>query len=344
MQHLIDSLGVTPPIFDTVLHLGAGPFFQESLYEAISANNFILVEANPDFVKTLRLQAPNSTFQVLEHLVGEMEKSQIYRRFSLPSLNGIFPLGEVQRIYPRAVEVGSQAMDAKPVVKLLETLNLKNDGKNALLFDVPGLESSLLESDIEKLAGYFDWIFVFGAGEPHMEGAKPLSETIKILQRYHYSLLAHDAARNPILPSAIFHRNALAVEKEMLQAQCAVFTKERDEQAKMAAERQVLLVGVTKELEASKASGADLEKKRAELAGQLDARTKERDEARTERDAHLRERDNLKKTVAERAARIAELEAQVADQAERQKQIDEQMLRAETQLEMLKEFLKPAFQ
>jgi hypothetical protein len=53
------------------------------------------------------------------------------------------------------------------------------------------------------------------------------------------------------------------------------------------------------------------------------------------------ERDALKKTVADRAARIAELEAQVSDQAERQKQIDEQMIRAETQLEMLKEFMRP---
>jgi uncharacterized coiled-coil protein SlyX len=58
----------------------------------------------------------------------------------------------------------------------------------------------------------------------------------------------------------------------------------------------------------------------------------------------VKERDQLKKTAGDRAARIAELEAQIADQAERQKQIDEQMVRAETQLEMLKEFLQPAFQ
>ena len=99
-----------------------------------------------------------------------------------------------------------------------------------------------------------------------------------------------------------------------------------------------------KELEASKASGAELEKKRAELAGQLEVRTKERDQARTEKDNLTKERDALKKTVGDRSARIAELEAQIADQAERQKQINEQMVRAETQLEMLKEFLQPAFQ
>ena len=61
-------------------------------------------------------------------------------------------------------------------------------------------------------------------------------------------------------------------------------------------------------------------------------------------EAAVKERDALKKTASDRAARIAELEAQVSDQAERQKQIDEQMIRAETQLEMLKEFMQPAFQ
>jgi chromosome segregation ATPase len=99
-----------------------------------------------------------------------------------------------------------------------------------------------------------------------------------------------------------------------------------------------------KELEASKASGAEVEKKRAEIAGQLDVRSKERDQGRLERDNITKERDQLKKTAGDRATRIAELEAQIADQAERQKQIDEQMVRAETQLEMLKEFLQPAFQ
>jgi hypothetical protein len=52
-----------------------------------------------------------------------------------------------------------------------------------------------------------------------------------------------------------------------------------------------------------------------------------------------KERDALKKTATDRALRIAELEAQVADQAERQKQIDEEMTKAEGQLDMLKGLL-----
>ena len=72
--------------------------------------------------------------------------------------------------------------------------------------------------------------------------------------------------------------------------------------------------------------------------------TKLASERQSALEAAVKERDALKKTASDRAARIAELEAQVSDQAERQKQIDEQMTRAETQLEMLKEFMQPAFQ
>jgi chromosome segregation ATPase len=156
------------------------------------------------------------------------------------------------------------------------------------------------------------------------------------------------------------------------QSELEAALKAKDEQTKLASERQTALEGLRKELEASKVSGGDVEKKRAELAGQLeklaaekatlearvttlvterDARTKERDERakllsenQVALEVAVKERDQFKKTAVDRASRIAELEAQVADQAERQKQIDEQMIRAETQLEMLKEFLQPAFQ
>jgi chromosome segregation ATPase len=128
------------------------------------------------------------------------------------------------------------------------------------------------------------------------------------------------------------------------QSELEAALKAKEEQTKLASERQTTLEALRKELEASKASGAEVEKKRAEVAGQLDVRSKERDQARMERDNLTKERDTVKKTASDRATRIAALEAQIADQAERQKQIDEQMVRAETQLEMLKEFLQPAFQ
>jgi chromosome segregation ATPase len=150
---------------------------------------------------------------------------------------------------------------------------------------------------------------------------------------------------------------ATRTEKNAVHTQLATLASERDQLKKSAGDHHNALAAAKQELEALKAQAAEAEKKRTELSGQLDARTKERDSIASEknvlnaqlatlaseRDAFAAERDQLKKTVADRSSRIAELEAQTADQAERQIQIDEQMVRAEAQLEMLKDFMRPSF-
>jgi hypothetical protein len=80
-----------------------------------------------------------------------------------------------------------------------------------------------------------------------------------------------------------------------------------------------------------------------------DAAFSSRDQALSERASGLATRDNavseaeiLKKTLSERALRIAELEAQIAEQSKRQRQIDEELAKAEGQLQMLKDLLHPA--
>lgn len=301
MLHLIDTLPEKPPVFDTVLHLGAGPDFEEFLYGKLPAKNYILVDADPEVAERLRDQAPGSHFRIIECLLTGKESQQTFRRFSLSSLNGVFSLGALQAIYPRAREVGSISLDSRTLSSLLDTLNLPSGGVNALILDLPGLESDLLESSADLVGRLFEWILVSGAGEPRMYGAKPISDALKLLQGNYFTLLRHDATSNPLTPCAILQRNTLALESESLRKERDALIKAKDEQVKLASERQSAL------------------------------------------EAAVKERDALKKTAGDRAARIAELEAQVADQAERQKQIDEQMIRAETQLEMLKEFMKPAF-
>ena len=323
MLHLIDPLPEKPPIFDTVLHLGAGPDFEESLYGKLPAKNYILVEADPEVAERLRDQAPDANFRVIESLLTGKECQQTFRRFSLSSLNGVFPLGALQALYPRAREVGSISLDSRTLSSLLDKLNLAPGGVNALILDLPGLESDLLESSLKMITKQFDWILVSGAGEPRMEGARPLSDALKLLQGNYFTLLRHDATSNPLTPCAILQRNTLALESESLRKERDALIKAKDEQAKLASERQSALEAAVKAKD-----------EQAKLAS----------ERQSALEAAVKERDALKKTAGDRAARIAELEAQVADQAERQKQIDEQMIRAETQLEMLKEFMKPAFQ
>jgi DNA repair exonuclease SbcCD ATPase subunit len=157
-------------------------------------------------------------------------------------------------------------------------------------------------------------------------------------------------------------QSALAAEKEQVAGdlgrtvqdceELRAKLNELEKSASDAQERHSLLLNSFKEAEAKfsamsterEALAKGHEHTKAELAAAVAARDnalKERDQARTEREALAKERDTLKTTVTERAMRIAELEAQVADQAERQKKIDEEMAKAEGQLDMLKDLLRP---
>jgi septal ring factor EnvC (AmiA/AmiB activator) len=83
-----------------------------------------------------------------------------------------------------------------------------------------------------------------------------------------------------------------------------------------------------------------------ELEALLESRTNERDikaklanEIQEAFEGLKNERDRLKKIAADCAASKSKLDDQVAKQLEHQRQIDAQMVRAETQIELLKEFM-----
>jgi len=286
MTHLLTSLAVKPPKFDTLLHIGAGPDFDEALYQALPALRYILVEADAESAESIRNLADPKKFRIVEKLVAPEPGEKTFRRFSLPSLNGLLRLGGLQSIYPRAREVQTIATEAQTLSQLAAGLQLAHGKEHALILNVPGLEADLLAEALGAGPFLFDWIFLTGAAPPLMDQAKPLVETLQLAGKHHFQIKTQDQNRDPLQPIAFLQRDRRALELQSLR-------RERD------------------------------------------ARTKERDNAAKERDA-------LKKTATDRAMRIAELEAQVADQAERQRQIDEEMAKAEGQLDMLKDLLRPS--
>jgi hypothetical protein len=156
------------------------------------------------------------------------------------------------------------------------------------------------------------------------EGAA--NETIKQLKEENELLLFHLHQVQEELEK-YFHINkdllaekdAYVIEKQNFQADLSRLHSEHKE---LTAQREAFQKG----LETAKTQAMEAEKKCAELVAQIDV--------------HIRDRDQNKKTANDRSARIAELEAQVADQAELQKLIDEQMARADAQLELLKDFMR----
>jgi chromosome segregation ATPase len=162
-----------------------------------------------------------------------------------------------------------------------------------------------------------------------------LATTLEQLQGQHSALVTSRDTLSAELEALRSDHSALSTLHSSLVA-------ERDDLAT----RHSSLATAFKELESTHSSLVaerdDLATRHSSLATALEELQGQHSSLATERDNAFKERDALKKTISERAMRIAELEAQLADQAERQRQIDAEMAKAEGQLDMLKDLLRPA--
>jgi hypothetical protein len=143
-------------------------------------------------------------------------------------------------------------------------------------------------------------------------------------------------------------QTAVTAEKDQVLGDLGKVSQECDELRAKLKELEKLASDAQERHPTLSISFTEAEAKLSAMSTEREALTKSYEQTKTDlaatataRDNAAKERDTLKTTATERAMRIAELEAQVADQAERQKQIDEEMAKAEGQLDMLKDLLRP---
>jgi hypothetical protein len=312
MKRLLDALPAKLPEFDTLVHLGAGPFFDADLYAALPARRYILVEADPDSAADLQQAAP-APFEVFETLVAPAPGPHQFRRFSLPALNGLLGLGAWQTIYPRAREIAQLRLTAVTPAQLLADLVFSAQGSHALVLGLPGLESDLLSGLFNDTPFPFDWIFLTGAGTPLRDQAKPLSEALQVAGEQHFQINTQDAHSDPLQPVALLQRDRRALElqslrqeRETLSARVSALESEKSELAachkalvaseKDLATRHTSLVAAFGELERNHTPLAtaleELQDKHASLSTLHTSLV-------AERDAAVKERENFKLKLAE---------------------------------------------
>jgi chromosome segregation ATPase len=366
-----------PERFATVIHLGAGPYFDEELYRDLRADRIILIEADPEAATNLRESVKDPRIEVVEQLIAPEEGPHSFHRFTLPTLNGFFAAGEITRLYPRVREVEYLSLDGRTLRSVLSKVKADPDLPNLLILDVTGLESTLLGSlhpvDLEHL----DWIIICDAAHASlMEGASPLSEGLKILDNWHFSIKAREEESDSASSLLVLGRDHRSMELQELRDQISVLStqlqqanqerdnqtwyagereaaledlkklladakesleasnKSKEEQAILATEKQAwieelkkqlaeakaALEGLSKELEASKKYGAEVELKSAEFHSQnekltaekaaLDARLSALD---SKCDAQAKGKEEQSKLAAERQAVLEALNKQLAD-------------------------------
>ena len=172
---------------DTVIHIGAGPYFNQELYNLLEAKRYILVEADPDSAEELRRCAAPTLFTIIERVIAQSPGLHVFRRFSLPSLNSLQGLGDLASVYPRAQEKEKNSFNAMQFVELIKSLARTNESSHALLLDIPGSEHEILASLPPNALKVFDWIALSGSGSHLREGAKPLEHSCSLLRNMRFS-------------------------------------------------------------------------------------------------------------------------------------------------------------
>ena len=155
-------------------------------------------------------------------------------------------------------------------------------------------------------------------------------------------------------------RNAKDDALKATNADLGKRTAERDAQARLAAERQAQLDALDKDkaalveqLAAANTAKQDQSKRGDTLQGQVEQLTKARDEQAklaserasqltqltTQRDKLHKENQSLTSDVQARDAAIGKLNEQIAEQDQRERQLVEEIVRAEGQIELIKDLL-----
>jgi hypothetical protein len=183
-----------------------------------------------------------------------------------------------------------------------------------------------------------------------------LHQTQEELERYFVDNRRCQALEKQLSEQEITKQQINAAQKEVSE-QLDQACSERDSATR---ERDELKSKLTAAAAAAAVAASDFETKLASLAeahhAERETTKKENDQLKTtlaelqhkiqQLDQSLsnvsKDRSALKKVVSEGSLRIAELETQLADQSNRQQQINEEMAKADGQLQMLKDLLRPS--
>jgi hypothetical protein len=179
-----------------------------------------------------------------------------------------------------------------------------------------------------------------------------------------YEVVAHEDAalatthyaQSPVIAAlqaelaALRQLNAeLTLSAEVQEKKLADLTQAHDAQAQLLDERQALVEALSKTSSELAAERDALIKKNAELAEACATQTKLADERKTQLEQISDQRDHLQKAVSEHneanQGQVQTLEREAVEYQHRQRLLEEQLLKAEGQLELVKDLLlrEPGF-
>ena len=346
---------------DVILHLGAGNCSELETWLAASPRRIVLVEPNPDAAKRLTaLARDDDRIHVVQQAVGDPDGSPRLRRFNIPALSSLREPTGLRELFPGLRMEREIDVDAVSPIDLFESFELDPDGHNWLIIDTPGEERAIVESlRMAEQLDRFGRIVLHCGARSLYEGNTPANGLLNQLQKAGYDIEQRDDS-DPDRPCWWLRRNPLRLENQALRQQISDFEIETqelsqalDEQAKQAKELHQTLEALNQDKQGLKKRIAELEAENKELAESRDAARQAEQDASEKLNAEIRHskeeaeaRVKAEELEQERSRQLAERQQQLqrlqADEAEiqaREGQLDEEITRAEAQIDLIKDLL-----
>lgn len=309
--------------YEVVLHLGAGSDAAE-VHASTMPTRLILVEGDPEVASDLRarLHGAGLVAEIHPSVVTAMGGPAQWHRYNLRALSGPRDAMRWRSWYPRLRELGTFPVASVGVAALVDSVvpavgtdDLHVAADRLLLLDLPGQEQDIVGSLSGGMLRRFSTIVVL-RGPERMQIAADADRIEQHMASAGFAQRPGDAD-----PSAPFSYQLYQLDAR------------REHQLRLTEERDLALARVSQlETEA-----ADLKRRHDALQAQLKALDPAARKA--EIDALSKSLDEERKTSRARAQRIEQLEAELMEAQIRAELMQQELLKAEGQLDVVKDLL-----
>lgn len=204
---------------DTLIHLGAGQCSELDSHLALQPKRLILVEADPYLAEALQSRVGNMPqVQMIHTAVAAHSGRSIFRRYSLPDVNSLYPATGLFEYLPGLKEVEQVHVETMSPASLIGPLQLNKDQENRLIVDLPGVELDVLKVlHEEQQLHYFRNIQIYCGNSTLYEGGVPAIVVLQWLEQHGFDEIMVDEGINPDRPRWVLQRNELFLRNRELQ-------------------------------------------------------------------------------------------------------------------------------
>ena len=347
---------------DNLVHFGAGYCSELDHYMALQPEHVLLVEGDPKVASILRERTLGLAQVVInKSVIAGQAGAASFICYNLPGTGALHEVAALLDIYPGLRKVDEFPVHTVTASSLLNTLELQPEQDNLLVIDLPGEELPVLKELLQSEKLYlFKDINLYCGQQPLYETGEKASVILNWLESHGFDLSDKGSNQNSDRPCWMLRRNSLqqhyqALQKQLVkqkaaydeqvrlanerQAQIEQLTKAKNEQARLANERQAQIEQLTK----AKNEQLKLANERKTQIEQLTNAKNEQTHLAVSRqilcDQEKLRADNNQQELQNKQKELEKLEQQLAELNQRLPMLDNEFVKAEAQIELIKDIL-----